>query len=165
MNERPPLTVIAAVARNGVIGRGNRLPWHLPADLQHFKQHTVGRPVIMGRRTWESLPGRLPRRRHIVVTRNPDYRADGAEVVASLEEALELVRGEAAAVIGGAQLYALALPLADRLELTEVEADLEGDAWFPRFDRSAWRETARERHRADDRHAYPFSFVTLERVP
>jgi dihydrofolate reductase len=159
------LTVIAAVARNGVIGCHNRLPWHLPADLQHFKQHTLDRPIIMGRKTWESLPGRLPRRRHIVVTRNPAYRAEGAEVAASLDEALERVRGEEAAVIGGAQLYALALPRADRLELTEVEADPEGDAWFPAFDRSAWRETARERHPADARHAYPFSFVTLERIP
>ncbi|MEJ2575943.1 MAG: dihydrofolate reductase [Gammaproteobacteria bacterium] len=164
MTDPPSLTVVAAVARNGVIGRANRLPWHLPADLRHFKRVTLDRPVIMGRRTWESLPGLLPRRRHIVVTRTPGYRAEGAEVAGSLEDALALAGNDPAAVIGGAQLYAQALPLADRLLLTEIDAEIDGDTLFPAFDRSAWRETARESHPADDRNPYPYAFVTLRRI-
>ena len=161
---RPRIAIIAALARNRVIGRGNRLPWHLPDDLRHFKRLTLGRPIIMGRRTWESLPGLLPHRTHVVVTRDPDYRAKGAVVVRSLEEALAVAGGEEALVVGGAQLYALALPRASRLYLTLVDAQVEGDAFFPEIDPAAWREVAREPHAADERHAYPFAFVTLERV-
>jgi dihydrofolate reductase len=161
---RPRIAIIAALARNRVIGRGNRLPWHLPDDLRHFKRLTLGRPIIMGRRTWESLPGLLPHRTHVVVTRDPDYRAQGAVVVRSLEEAVAAAGGEEALVVGGAQLYALALPRASRLYLTLVDAQVEGDAFFPEIDPAAWREVAREPHAADERHAYPFAFVTLERV-
>ena len=160
----PRIAIVAAVARNRVIGRGNALPWRLPDDLRHFKRLTLGRPIVMGRRTWESLPGVLPQRRHVVVTRDPAYSAPGADVVHSLEDAVAAVGGEEVLVVGGAELYALALPLAQRLYLTLVEADIEGDALFPMLDPAQWREVAREPHPADDRHAYPFSFVTLERV-
>lgn len=161
---QPRIAIIAALARNRVIGRGNRLPWHLPDDLRHFKRLTLGRPIIMGRRTWESLPGLLPDRTHLVVTRDPSYRADGAVVVGSLDEALGAAGGEEALVVGGAQLYALALPRASRLYLTLVDAEVEGDVFFPAIDPAAWREVAREPHAADERHAYPFAFVTLERI-
>ena len=161
---QPRIAIIAALARNRVIGRGNRLPWHLPDDLRHFKRLTLGRPIIMGRRTWESLPGLLPDRTHLVVTRDPSYRAAGAVVVGSLDEALGAAGGEEALVVGGAQLYALALPRASRLYLTLVDAEVEGDVFFPAMDPAAWREVAREPHAADERHAYPFAFVTLERI-
>jgi dihydrofolate reductase len=163
-----PLTIIAAVARNGVIGRDNQLLWRLPEDMQRFKALTTGNAVIMGRRTWESLPEKfrpLPNRRNIVVTRDGGYRAAGATVAHSLEEAIAAASpaGEngAAFVIGGGELYALALPLATRLELTEIDADFEGDAHFPPFDRAAWHETARDRRPAGA--DFPYDFVTYER--
>ena len=161
----PPLTLIAAVAKNGVIGRDNALPWQLPEDLRRFKVLTTGQAVIMGRKTWESLPAKfrpLPDRLNIVVTRNPDYRAEGAMVVASLAAALDASNGRMPFVIGGAELYAHALPLAQRLELTEIDADIEGDAHFPDWDRRQWREAARATHRAEA--GWNYSFVSYERV-
>ncbi len=149
------LTLIAAVAKNGVIGNHNALPWHLPEDLKHFKALTLGQVVIMGRKTWESLPERfrpLPDRLNIVVTRNTEYAAAGATVVNSLADSVKVGvtegnplfgTGGTAFVIGGAELYAQALPLAERLELTEIDAAFAGDAFFPAFDRKAWREIAR----------------------
>jgi dihydrofolate reductase len=160
----PRIAIVAAVARNGVIGRGNALPWRLPDDLQHFKRLTLGHPIVMGRRTWESLPGILPGRRHIVVTRDLHYDAPGAEIAHSLDQAVAAAGGDEVLVVGGAELYAQALPLAQRLYLTLVDADVEGDARFPPLDPGEWREVAREAYPADDRHAYPFSFVTLERL-
>ena len=162
---RPRLTLIAAMARHRVIGIDNRLPWHLPEDLQHFRNVTRGHPVIMGRRTWESLPQAfrpLPGRLNIIISRQQDYRAEGAQLAGSLEQALEIA-GERpeAFVIGGAQLFALALPRADRLMLTEVEMDVPGDAWFPEFDRGTWLETSREVHVSDQ--GIPFAFVSYER--
>ncbi len=159
------MTLIAAVARNGVIGKDNTLPWHLPEDLKHFKQLTTGQTVIMGRKTWESLPERfrpLPGRLNIVVTRNPAYRAEGATVVGSLAEAQNVGAGKTAYIIGGAELYTHALPLAQRLELTEIDADIDGDARFPAFDRSAWREVRREAGTSADGLRY--AFVTYERA-
>lgn len=151
-----------ARAGNGVIGREGRLPWHLPADLRRFRAQTMGRPMIMGRRTFESLPSQLPGRRHIVLTRDPAWRAEGAEVARTPGEALALAGGDAA-VIGGAEVFALLLDRADRIELTEVHADVAGDATVPPFDPLAWRETAREDFGSEaGRPAY--SFVTLERV-
>lgn len=161
---KPVLTVIAAVARNGVIGVGNRLPWHLPADLKHFKALTTGRTVIMGRRTWESLPDKfrpLPGRRNMVVTQNAAYRAEGAVVVTSLPAALAAAQSDEAFVIGGAELYAAALPLADRLQLTEIDAAFDGDTHFPAIDPRQWRETARETHK--DEAGFSYAFVTCER--
>ncbi len=154
--------LIAAVARNGTIGRDNALPWRLPEDLRRFKALTTGHAMVMGRKTWESLGRPLPGRRHVVVSRDPDYRAEGITVVHSLAEALA-VAGDDAYVIGGAMLYAQALPLVDRIELTEIDADFAGDAHFPPFDRGQWREAARETHRTPEGLGY--AFVTLLRLP
>ena len=153
------LTLIAAVSRNGIIGRDNALPWHLPADLRHFKELTTGHAVIMGRKTWESLPEKfrpLPGRQNIVVTRNASFQAPGADVATSLPAALALTKGHEAFVIGGAELYSAALPLAERLQLTEIDADYEGDTWFPARDPQEWVETARASHRDETGPAYAF---------
>lgn len=159
------LSIIAAIARNGVIGRGNALPWHLPADLRHFKTVTMGRPVIMGRRTHESIGRPLPGRLNIVVSRNPDFRAEGCTVVASLADALQAASGAAEVfVVGGAQLYAEALPRADRLYLTRVEAEVEGDTWFPAFDAGAWRTVSSDMGAPDGKNPLPHRFEVLERA-
>lgn len=160
----PRLVLVAAVAENSVIGRDGGLPWHLPADLRHFKRLTMGRPVVMGRRTWEEVGRPLPGRRNVVLTRRPGFVAEGAEVHDSLEAALEaLEEAEEVHVIGGAGLYALALVRADRLELTRVHAEPDGDTRFPDWDRSAWRRVASEHHPADERHPHAFTFETWER--
>jgi len=158
------LVLIAALAANRVIGADNTLPWHLPEDLKHFKALTSGHTVIMGRKTWESLPIRvrpLPGRQNIVITRDPAYLATGAEVAHSLGDALVKVNSSTAFVIGGAELYAHALPLAQRLELTEIGADFDGDAWFPSIDATEWHETARQLHHAEA--GYDFAFVSYAR--
>jgi dihydrofolate reductase len=153
------ITFVVARADNGVIGRDGGLPWRLPADLRRFKTLTLDKPMIMGRKTFDGFPAPLPGRRHLVLTRDPDWRADGAEVAHSVEEALALAGGDAS-VIGGAEVFGLFLPRADRVELTEVHASPEGDTVMPGFD--GWREVAREDHPpADGRPAY--SFVTLAR--
>jgi dihydrofolate reductase len=156
--------LVVAVAANGVIGREGALPWHLPSDLRHFKALTTGKPMIMGRKTFESLPGLLPGRRHIVLTRDPAWAEEGAEVARSPEEAIALANAPHIAVIGGAEIYRAFLPHADRIEWTEVQSEPEGDTRFPHFDRSEWTETARETHAADGR-APGFAFVTLLRKP
>jgi dihydrofolate reductase len=157
--------LLAAVAGNGVIGREGALPWHLPDDLKRFKSLTFGKPVLMGRRTAESIGRPLPGRRNLVLTTRPESPVAGMEPVASLEEALaRCAEAPELCVIGGAGLYGLALPLADVLELTLVHADIAGDVRFPGFDRTAWRETARSEHPADERHAWPLSFVRYERA-
>jgi dihydrofolate reductase len=162
---KPVLSLIAAMARNRVIGIHNQLPWHLPADLQHFKALTLGKPMIMGRKTWESLPGLLPGRPHIVVSRDPHYHAEGAQVAHSLAEAVERAGelGDEVMVIGGANLYAQALPLADRLYLTLVDIEPDGDAWFPAFDPADWQLDGREDHARDQRNPYPYSFLSYRR--
>ncbi len=164
MHPGPEVVLVVARARSGVIGRDNGLPWHLPDDLRRFKALTLGRPVLMGRRTFESIGRPLPGRHNIVLTRDLRWSAPGATVVRSLDEALAAA-GDAPEimVIGGADLYRQVLPLAHRIELTEVESDLDGDVHLAAFPSSEWRESAREAHAADDRHAWPFSFVTLER--
>lgn len=159
----PRVYLVAAVAANGVIGAQGRLPWHLPEDLKHFKRLTLGHPVIMGRKTWESLGKALPGRENVVVTRTAGFEAPGAHVAASLEAALAFCAGEPVVfVIGGGELYAAALPIADGLVLTEIKRDFEGDAVFPGFDRSAWRETQREPHAGPD--GLRFDFVLYERA-
>ena len=159
---RPEITLILARAANGVIGAGGKMPWHLPADLRRFKQLTMGRPMIMGRKTFDSLPAILEGRRHIVLTRDPDWQEEGAEPVATVEEALKLANAPHVMVIGGAEIYQLFLPLADRIELTEVALAPAGDASIAAPDPAEWREIAREDHpAADGRPA--FSFVTLAR--
>ncbi|MCB1774053.1 MAG: dihydrofolate reductase [Gammaproteobacteria bacterium] len=161
----PNLALIAALSDNGVIGRDNALPWRMPADLAHFKRLTLDKPIIMGRKTWESLPGLLPRRRHIVVTRNPGYVADGAEIAHSPEQAIALAGQEGEIMlVGGAGLYARMLPMVARMYLTYIHTEVPGDAWFPAFDRREWRERGHERQPADDRNPYDYSFVELERI-
>lgn len=160
------LALIAAVARNGVIGRGGQLPWRISADLQFFKTTTMGKPMIMGRRTFESIGKALPGRTNIVVTRNSEFAADDVEVAGDLDQALAsaaAVGAEEVLVIGGGEIYAAALPRADRLYLTEVHIDAEGDVSFPVFDRTLWREASRDDHPADG-DTPAFSFVTLERI-
>jgi len=154
------------MARNRVIGRDNRLPWRLPADLAYFKGVTMGHPVIMGRRTWESIGRPLPGRQNIVVSRNRAYGAPGATVVGSLDDAWRAAGDvEEACVIGGTSLFAEALPHADRIHLTEVQAEVEGDTYFPPFDRSQWVEREVARQARDERHEHPFRIVVLERRP
>ena len=158
----PRVFLVAAVAANGTIGAGGRLPWHIPEELKHFKRLTLGHPVIMGRRTWESLKGPLPQRENIVVSRTPGYEAPGAAVAASLEAALALCTGEPVAfVIGGTQLFKESLPVAAGMVLTEIQRDYEGDTWFPTWDRSEWREAQREAHTAED--GTRFDFVLYEK--
>ena len=159
----PRVYLVAAVASNGIIGANGRLPWSLPEDLQHFKRLTLGHPVIMGRRTWESLKGPLPGRDNIVVSGRPGYEAPGAAVASSLAGALALCAGEPVAfVIGGRRLYEESLPIADGLVLTEIDRDYPGDTSFPDYDRSRWNETQRERHVAED--GTKFDFVLYERA-
>jgi dihydrofolate reductase len=152
------ITIIVAVADNGVIGNAGKIPWHLREDLQRFKRLTMGHPIVMGRRTWESIGRPLPGRESIVVTRQQGYRAEGARVAGSLKEALDLA-GRDAFVIGGGEIYREALPLARRVELTRVHASPEGDATFPSLG-PEWREVAREEH---PEGSPPYGFVTLER--
>jgi dihydrofolate reductase len=161
----PVVTLIAALARNRVIGRGNRLPWHLPADLAHFRRLTLDKPIVMGRRTWESLPGLLPRRIHIVVSRDPGYCAPGALVAGSPEAAITAAGSvPEVMVVGGAALYAVLLPSAGRMELTLVDADVEGDAWFPEWDPVEWRELSRASRAWDALNPYDLTFLRLERI-
>ena len=159
----PTVSLIAAVARNGAIGRDNALLVHLPGDLPHFKKTTLGAPVVMGRRTWQSIGRPLPGRRNIVVTRNPRFEAVGAETAPDLAAALARVADAPKVwVIGGAALFAEALPMADELVLTEIDADFDADTFFPPWDRSAFRQTARADHRTPDGLAY--SIVTYTRT-
>lgn len=160
------LALIAAVARNGVIGRDGDMPWHISADLKHFKATTMGKPIVMGRRTFESIGKALPGRPNIVVTRTVGFAADDVEVAADLEQALVFAAGhgsEEVMVIGGGEIYAAALPRADRLYLTEIHMEPVGDVTFPEIDRFQWREVAREDHAAEG-NTPAFSFVTLDRI-
>lgn len=162
------ISLIAAVAENGVIGQENELVWHLPDDFKYFKQTTSGHPILMGRKTFESLGKPLPNRLNVVITRNADYQPEGVVVVDSLEKAIEEARKTGIAeafVIGGAEIYRQAIASADRLYLTEVKASYEGDARFPDFNKTDWQEMSRRPHPADDRHAVAFDFVIWERKP
>lgn len=162
----PRLVILAAVAANGMIGVNNTLPWRLPDDLKRFKALTFGHPVIMGRKTWQSLGRALPGRHNIVITRQPDFAAPGATVVASLAAALAASAYEDTAfVIGGAEIYALALPVADHLELTEIHAEIEGDARFPPLDPAVWREVEREPRRSAEGLAYDFVRYVRRELP
>lgn len=165
------LAIIVAQAENRVIGTNNKLPWHLPEDLRYFKQVTMSKPIIMGRKTYESIGRPLPGRTNIVISRQPDYAPDGVRVVASLEAAMELAESisvidgaEEVMVIGGAQIYEQALAVADRLYLTQVHASVEGDAWFPAIAKDQWREVGREDFTAKEPNPYDYSFIVLDRV-
>jgi len=161
--DKPCVTIVVARARNGVIGRGGKLPWHISADLKRFKALTMGSAMVMGRKTFDSLPGLLPGRRHIVLTRDPEWSAAGAEVARDADEALRLAGGEPVSVIGGADIFALFLPLADRIELTEVLEDVPGDTHMPDpRGTDAWR-TVVESESFTTAEGLPFRFVTLER--
>jgi dihydrofolate reductase len=158
-----PITIIVARAQNGVIGRDGKLPWHIPADLKRFKALTMGSVMVMGRKTFDSLPGLLPGRRHIVLTRDSKWQAEGAEVVHSAEEALALAGDAPVSIIGGAEIFRMFLPTADRLELTEVLADVPGETIMPDPREDGWHETGREDHPAGDGRP-AFRFISLERV-
>lgn len=162
---KPRISVIAALGRNRVIGIENRLPWRLPEDLAHFKALTLNHPILMGRKTFESLGRPLPGRTNIVITRNADYRPDGCLVADSIPAAIALCQdADEIFFIGGAELYAQAIPLADRLYLTEVDIEAVGDAWFPVYDKSAFSEIARASHTGGKGDALRFDFVVYERA-
>jgi dihydrofolate reductase len=166
----PELVLIVAAAENGVIGAANSIPWRLKADQQRFKAMTIGKPVVMGRKTFVSLRRPLPERTNIVITRDPDFFAAGAVVTRSLADALVVAKGDALrrfateiAVIGGAEIYAASMPVADRLEVTEVHARVDGDTFFPAIDPSIWHETARSRNTATATDTADYSYVTYRR--
>lgn len=164
MNRAATISLIVAVSRNGVIGRDGELPWHLPDDLRNFKRVTTGKPIVMGRKTWESIGSPLPERRNIVVTRDPGYEAPGCDVVTTPEAALDAAAGaDEIMIIGGNAIYGAFLPIADRIYLTRVHADVEGDARFPALDTTQWQQESTVHHSKDDRHAYAFDFTVLVR--
>lgn len=165
------LAIIVAQDKNRAIGIENKLPWHLPEDLRYFKRVTMGKPIIMGRNTFESIGRPLPGRVNIVVSRQEGYSPEGVKVVNSLEAATELAESiclidgaDEAMIIGGAQIYSQAIGSADRLYLTEVDAEINGDAWFPEFDRSAWNEIGREDFLAEGPNPYNYSFIVLDKI-
>lgn len=165
------IALVVAMSKNGVIGRDNQLPWHLPADLQYFKKITMGRPIIMGRLTYESIGRPLPGRDNIVVTRNSEWQAEGVNVFVDVEEALNYGRSRAEAqgvdevmVIGGAQIFRQVLDVADRIYLTLVSANIQGDIVFPEINKEEWRESFCEEHDQDNKNHYPYTFLTLDRM-
>ncbi len=161
---RPEIVLIAAMAHDRVIGRENTMPWHLPADLAHFKRHTLDKPIVMGRRTWESLPGCLPRRRHIVVSRDPAFAPEQVEVARSPREALTVAGAvPEIMVVGGASIYAALLPAAGRMLLTLIDATIDGDTRFPQWSEAEWREVSRLHRPRDAENVYDLDFLTLER--
>jgi dihydrofolate reductase len=158
------ITLIAAMARNRAIGLNGEMPWHLPGELQHFKAATMGKAIVMGRKTWESIGRALPGRQNIVVTRNPGYRAAGCLVVTSLDEAIRRAEGGEVMIIGGGQLYRQALPRADRMILTRVDCEPGADTWFPAWPEADWKEVSRRSQPADDRNPLAFEVVELVRT-
>ena len=159
------LSMIVAHADNRVIGKDNDMPWHLPADLAYFKRTTLGKPIIMGRKTYESIGRPLPGRKNIVISRDEGYRAEGVEVVGSVEAALALVSDvEEVMVIGGASLCEQLLPKVNRLYITKIDAEFEGDIYFPKYDAPRWRQISSESHPKDISNIYPYQFIVLERI-
>lgn len=160
----PLLSIIVAMDESGVIGKNNGLPWHLPADLRHFKQITMGKPVLMGRKTFESIGKPLPGREFIVLTRDKSFAVAGCRVVQTLDEGIEAAADKPElVVIGGAEIFALALPLVSRIYLTRVHARVDGDTYFPAFDRREWLAVSEQEYPADERNAHALTFMTLER--
>lgn len=159
------ITLIAAIAKNNALGKDNDLIWHLPADLKRFKKVTTGHPILMGRNTFESIGKPLPNRTSIIITRNNNYFIDGCLIANSIEQAIELVEGNDAFIIGGAQIYKEALKqnLVDRLDITVLHHEFEADAFFPKIDMNIWKEVAREDFKADEKNKYDYSFVSYER--
>ncbi|MEJ1965987.1 MAG: dihydrofolate reductase [Gammaproteobacteria bacterium] len=162
---RPLISIVVAATENDVIGRDNGMPWHLPDDLKYFKARTMGKPMLMGRKTFESIGKPLPGRTSVVLTRDPSWHANGVVIVRSLDEAKCWAEGmPELCAIGGAEIFHLVMPLASRLFLTRIHTNIPGDTFFPKIDASEWREVERTEHPADARHAYAMSFVTLDRV-
>lgn len=162
--KKPIISLVCAMANNRVIGLNNQMPWHMPADLKHFKETTMGKPIVMGRKTFESIGRPLPGRRNVVITRNKDYQPAGVDVVSSIEEALALLKDvEEIMITGGGNIYQQTLDLADRLYLTFIELDTEGDAFFPEFEHLNLQEVSREQHLPDEKNPHPYQFVTLQR--
>lgn len=158
------LSIIVAMDRNRVIGKGDALPWHISEDLKHFKKITMGKPIIMGRKTHESIGRPLPGRENIILTRDTSYQAEGCTVLHSIEEIFEHCKDiEEVMITGGAEIYKLALDKVSRLYLTEVHTEVEGDTCFPEFERNEWSEVSREEHKADEKNEFDYSFVLLER--
>lgn len=157
------IAIIVAMTPQGLIGKDNQIPWHLPADLQRFKKITMGRPMIMGRKTFESLPGLLPGRQHIVLTRNPEYKAEGCEVVANWGHVASLVQDKVF-VIGGAKIYEYALPIAKHLYISIVQAELEGDTYFPEWNKNNWQEVSREFRDKDERNKFDVEHIQYKRI-
>ena len=158
------ITLIAAMGKNRAIGLDGRMPWHLPAELQHFKQATMGKAIVMGRKTWQAIGRPLPGRQNIVISRNPGFVADGADVSSSLSAAVEIAQADEIMVIGGGQLYTLALPLARRMILTLIDIEPEADTWFPDWDTRHWRQTEERHFQADDRNELAYRIVELTRI-
>ena len=159
------ITIVAAMARNRAIGLHGALPWHLPRELRHFKETTLGKAIVMGRRTWESIGRPLPGRQNIVVTRNPDFRAASCAVAGSLDAAVALAAGDEVMIIGGGQLYAEALPVADRMVLTLVDCAPDADTWFPDWSDAEWLQVAVRDERADERNPFDYRVIELTRRP
>ncbi len=158
------ISLVAAMTENYCLGLNNKMPWHLPADLAHFKQLTLHKSIIMGRKTYESIGKALPNRHNIIITRQSDFNAPDCTIVSSLEQALQTYSAEEELmIIGGAQIYQQALPVADRLYLTLIHTMIEGDAYFPHWDAKQWQEVSREIHPADEHNAYAYDFLTLKR--
>ncbi|MDY0137430.1 MAG: type 3 dihydrofolate reductase [Thiomicrospira sp.] len=164
--KKPVISMIVAMAKNRLIGQDNQMPWHLPDDLKYFKAQTLNKPILMGRKTFESIGAKpLPKRRNIVITRDKQFQADGIEIFDNLDSALAALNNEnEIMIIGGAQIYQQMLDKAHRLYITEVAVELEGDAYFPQWNQQAWLETKRVHHSADASHAYAFDFVEYQRI-
>ena len=158
------LTLIAAMGKNRAIGMAGRMPWHLPAELQHFKQATMGKTIVMGRKTWQAIGRPLPGRQNIVVTRNPGFLARGVEIVGSLADAAEISESDEMMVIGGGQLYEIALPLAQRMILTLIDIEPEADTWFPEWDDSEWSQVTEEHFPIDDSNKLAYRIIELKRT-
>lgn len=159
------LSIIVAMDRNRVIGKGDTLPWHISSDLQHFKKITMGKPIVMGRKTHESIGRPLPGRENIILTHDKTYQAKGCTVLNSMDEIFEHCKdSEEVMITGGAEIYKLSLERVSHLYLTEVHTEIEGDTYFPEFDRNEWKEVSREAYEADEKNEFDYSFVLLERV-
>ncbi|MDT0677128.1 dihydrofolate reductase [Autumnicola musiva] len=158
------ITIIAAAAENNALGKNNDLVWHLPHDFKRFKKLTSGHHIIMGRKTFESFPNLLPKRTHIVITRNEDYQPEGAIVINSLEKAIDAVKNDDQPfIIGGGEIYKLAMEKADKIELTRVHGSFDADTFFPKIDKEKWKISAEEFHEKDENHEYSFTYLTYER--
>ena len=158
------ITIIAAMARNLAIGHNGDMPWHLPGELKHFKETTMGRPIVMGRKTWESIGRPLPGRQNIVVTRNRSFQARGCDLAGSLDQAVQIARGEEVMVIGGGQLYQQALAVSDRMILTQVDCEPEADTWFPEWQSSEWRQVSLRSESANERNTYAYQVTEWVRM-